>query len=71
MAFTAYALGLVFDADGVLNWINAHHSENIVQTMKATKPWIEETRECGGLLICDIALLINFIHLRGRVKRTS
>jgi hypothetical protein len=36
--------------------------------MKATKPWIEETREFFGLILLIIALGINMIWI-GRSKR--
>ncbi|MBE7171851.1 MAG: transmembrane 220 family protein [Williamsia sp.] len=59
VVYGAYAMYLLFDKTGVLNWAEVHHAENIVQTMKAEKPWIEETREFGGLLIVIIVLLVN------------
>lgn len=59
--FGLYALYLFFAEDGVLDWFNKHEAENIAQTMKATKPWIEETREFFGLLILVAALLVNYI----------
>ena len=61
-----YAIYLFFDKQGVLNWAEEHNAENIAQTMKATKPWIEETREFGGLLILIVVLLINMIWLRNQ-----
>lgn len=64
VAYGGYALYLFFDKTGVLDWAEEHNSENIVQTMKATKPWIEETREFGGLLILIIVMIINIIYLR-------
>ena len=60
----AYATYLFFDSDGVLSWITVHDTENIVQSMKATKPWIEETREFGGLLICVFAFVVNMLWLK-------
>jgi Transmembrane family 220, helix len=57
----AYALFLFLNKDGVLSWVRDHESENLVQTMKATKPWIEQTREFGGLLIIILALGINYL----------
>lgn len=66
IVYLGYALFLFFDKDGVLSWSTEHQAENIVQSMKATKPWIEETREFGGLLICIIALLINMFYLSNR-----
>src|SRR6476469_3782571 len=64
IVYFSYAAYLFFDKSGVLNWAEQHNAENLVQTMKATKPWIEETREFGGLLIVMIALIINMIWLK-------
>ncbi|MEY2586638.1 MAG: hypothetical protein RLY11_487 [Bacteroidota bacterium] len=58
---TVYAIRLFIDKEGVLSWFNNHEAESLVQTMKATKPWIEETREFGGLLIILIVSCINLI----------
>lgn len=62
VVYAAYGIYLFFDKNGVLSWANEHQAENIVQTMKATKPWIEETREFFGLLLLIIALTVNMIH---------
>jgi len=43
--YTVYATYKFFTENGVLDWIEQHHSQNIAETMKAQKPWIEETRE--------------------------
>jgi len=64
IVYGAYALYLFFDKTGVLDWIREHDAENIVQTMKATKPWIEETREFLGLVILMAALVANMIWFR-------
>jgi hypothetical protein len=61
--YAVYAAILFFDRTGVLDWAKQHHSESIVQTMKATKPWIEETREFFGLIIIMVVLLINMFWL--------
>ena len=58
--YITYAAFLFFDADGVISWANEHAAENLVQTMKAEKPWIEETREFGGLVILFTSQIINF-----------
>ena len=63
IVYTGYAVYLFFDKNGVWSWAEEHGRENIVQSMKATKPWIEETREFGGLLLLIIALLANMIWL--------
>jgi enamine deaminase RidA (YjgF/YER057c/UK114 family) len=64
IAYAGYALLLFFDKNGVISWMSDHDAENIVQSMKATKPWIEETREFLGLLLLIIALVANLIWLR-------
>ncbi len=55
-----YAAYLFFDKDGVLSWLTEHQAENIAGSMKASSPWIEETREFFGLLILISVLLINY-----------
>jgi hypothetical protein len=70
-AYVVYAGYLFFDKTGVLSWAEEHDAENLVQTMKATKPWIEETREFGGLFIVIVVLVINMIWLRKRVVKTA
>jgi hypothetical protein len=64
--FLGYALFLFFAKDGVLEWITKYHAEDIAATMKAEKPWIEDTREFFGLVILIVVLLINFFY--GRKK---
>ena len=53
-----------FSKDGMLDWIREHQRENIANEMKATKPWIEATREVLGLLIMILVLLVNYLHVR-------
>ncbi len=69
LVYGLYAAWLFFDRSGVLTWINQHHAESIVSTMKADKPWIEETREFGGLLLLIIALAINWMWWRFKKTR--
>ncbi len=64
IVYSLYAIYLFFTNDGVLDWFNKYEAENLVQTMKAEKPWIEDTREFGGLLILIIVLLVNYIKTR-------
>ena len=68
IVFSLYAIYLFFDSTGVLNWMNEHNAENIAQSMKATRPWIEETREFFGLAIIIGVLLINRYWLRRTEK---
>jgi len=66
--YLIYAIFLFFTKNGVLDWANEHHAENIVQTMKAEKPWIEESREFFGLVILIVVLLIDYIYARRRSR---
>ncbi len=68
IVYTLYGLYLLFDKNGVISWVKDHEAENIVQSMKATKPWIEETREFFGLLLLISALVINMIW-QGRLSK--
>jgi hypothetical protein len=56
----SYAVFLFFDKDGVLTWLTEHQAENIAGSMKASTPWIEETREFFGLVIILTVLSLNF-----------
>lgn len=56
-----YSVYLFADGTGVHSWLFDHNSENIAQTMKAEKPWIEETREFFGLWIIIAVLSLNMI----------
>ena len=69
--YVLYAIFLFFTKNGVLDWATEHHAENLVQTMKAEKPWVEDTREFGGLLILIIVLLVDYTHSKRKVLRTS
>ena len=66
--FTGYAIYKIFDPNGLLDWMNLHHAENIAETMKAEKPWVEESREFFGLLIIIIVLSINYFQSRKKNK---
>ena len=70
-AYGFYALYKVFDKNGVIDWIAKHHSENIAATMKAEKPWIEESREFFGLVILIIVLLIDYFYAKRRLGPAS
>jgi hypothetical protein len=71
VVYIGYALYLFFDNQGVLSWAEEHNAENIAQTMKATKPWIEETREFGGLLILVVVLAIDAFWLKRTRKKIA
>jgi hypothetical protein len=62
--YSGYAVLLLFDKNGVLNWLTEHNAENIAQSMKATRPWIEVAREFFGLLIIIAVLVVNLIWMK-------
>lgn len=68
LVFAAYAAYFFFTDDGVLDWIQKHNAENIAGSMKASTPWIEDTREFFGLIILIVVLAINFLYARGKKK---
>jgi hypothetical protein len=66
MAFyLVYATFIFFSKDGVKDWIVKYNKPSIVETMQATKPYIEKTREFFGLLIITAALAINYFAAGG------
>ena len=60
IVYGAYALYKLFDENGLLDWIRKHNAQNIAGTMKAEKPWIEESREFFGLIILIVVLSVNY-----------
>ncbi len=68
IVYLGYAIYKVFDANGLIDWATQHHAEDIAATMKAEKPWIEETREFFGLAILIVVLIINYVYARRRRK---
>lgn len=62
IVYILYALYLFFDKNGVWDWATVHHGENIAETMKASQPWIEETREFFGLFILIAVLMTNYFY---------
>ena len=67
--YLGYAIYLFFAKDGVLDWINEHNAEDIAATMKAEKPWIEETREFFGLIILIVVLSIDYFYAKKKFPR--
>ena len=69
--YTVYAVVLFFAKDGVLDWYKKHYSESLVQSMKATKPWIEATREFLGLVILILVLLVNYFYNKRKNRKIN
>jgi len=58
--YLIYAIRLFFIKDGVKDWIIKYRTPSLVESMQATKPYIEQAREFFGLLIISGALAINY-----------
>jgi hypothetical protein len=58
--YLVYAVILFVAKDGVWDWLTKYKSQSLVQSMQATKPYIEQTREFFGLLIAIGAIAINY-----------
>lgn len=69
LLYAAYAVYKIFDQNGLLDWISKHNAENIAETMKARKPWIEESREFFGLLILIGVLVTNLIYAKRKSRK--
>jgi hypothetical protein len=57
--YGAYAVFLFLTKDGVISWATEHHFDSLTQSMMASTPWIENTREFGGLFIMLVVCAIN------------
>lgn len=51
---------------GVIEWVQQHEAKDLVKSMQADKPWIEESREVLGLLILVIVLSIDWFVAKKR-----
>lgn len=71
IVYAAYAIYKIFDANGLIDWIELHHAENIAETMKAEKPWVEESREFFGLVILIGVLVIDLIYARRKRRSVA
>jgi hypothetical protein len=63
--YLIYAAVIFFTKDGVLDWIIKYNKPSLIESMQATKPYIEQTREFFGLLIISAALFINYLVAAG------
>ena len=63
--YLVYAIILFFRKDGVKDWIFKYKQPSITESMQATKPYIEMTREFFGLLIISAALALNYFMSGG------
>ena len=57
--YGAYAVFLFLTKDGVISWATEHHFDSLTHSMMASTPWIENTREFGGLFIMLVVCAVN------------
>ena len=57
--YLPYAVYNFVTTDGVLSWATEHHFDSLTQSMMASTPWIENTREFGGLFTMIVVCAIN------------
>jgi len=57
--YSTYAIYLFVTKDGVISWATEHHFDSLTHSMLASSPWIENTREFGGLFIMLVVCAIN------------
>lgn len=60
--FLFYAGFLFISKDGVWDWLVEYNTPSITESMQATKPYIEKTREFLGLMIAIAALSVNYFY---------
>ena len=61
VVYLAFAVYYLIFKHGVLEWFEFHEARDLVHSMQADKPWIEETRELGGLGILAAVMAINWV----------
>ena len=69
--YSVYAVYLFVEQDGVLSWATEHHFDSLTQSMLASTPWIENTREFGGLFIMLVVCAINLYVSRQQLSNEN
>ena len=69
--YSPYALYNFVVEDGVLSWATTHNFDSLTQSMMASTPWIENTREFGGLIIMIMVCAINLYVSRKQVSNEN
>jgi hypothetical protein len=68
VVYAAYAVYLFVVKDGVISWATEHHFDSLTHSMLASAPWIENTREFGGLFIMLVVCAINLYVSKKQVS---
>jgi hypothetical protein len=66
--YSPYAVYKFVAEDGVISWATEHNFDSLTQSMMATTPWIENTREFGGLFTMIVVCAINLYVSKQRVS---
>jgi hypothetical protein len=66
--YSPYAVYNFVVEDGVFSWATEHHFDSLTQSMMASTPWIENTREFGGLITMIVVCAINLYASRQYVS---
>ena len=69
--YSPYAVYKFVAEDGVISWATEHNFDSLTQSMMATTPWIENTREFGGLIIMIVVCAINLYASRQQVSNEN
>lgn len=51
-------VGILYLFPSVLDWITLENGQNLMQRMDNSKQYIEETRECGGLIVAFMCMAL-------------
>ena len=69
--YSAYAVYLFVAQDGVISWAIDHNFDSLTHSMLASAPWIENTREFGGLFIMLVVCSINLYVSRQQLSKEN
>jgi hypothetical protein len=69
--YGVYAGYLFLVEDGVLSWMVDHQFASLTQSMLASAPWIENTREFGGLFIMMVVCGVNLLVQRATASQND
>ena len=69
--YSTYAIYLFVTKDGVISWATDHNFDSLTHSMLASAPWIENTREFGGLFIMLVVCAINLYFSRPQMSNEN
>jgi len=70
IGIVGYATGAAYLFPSVIDWLDKENGQNLMERMVDSKMYIEETRECGGLIIALSFLMVNYVFGKDvKVKR--